>query len=398
VEALSPRALERRLKRHVYGQPQQFLVVCAPGFEEVLAREVRALPEVHMTGTIRGGVEFEGPPEAMYGANLWLRCAHRVLWRIEEFLAQSYPMLFNKARKLPWERFVGFAGAVSFEVSARASRLHHQERVAETLYSAMLSALEPLGLRPGRSEDAPVKLHVRMFRDRCTLSVNTSGEHLHRRGYRTFVGEAPLRETLAAGLLMHLEAEQYDLIVDPMCGSGTLLIEAALLARKHPPGGARRFAFEHLPVFQESKWARLKREASEAGDHSFVPRLLGFDLDAKILEAARANTQCAGAQDILFRRGDARTLPYAELKEGYLRALLVSNPPYGKRLGGEEARTLYRALAEKLSPAPGWTVGLLTPNPRWLEGFGFTPQLHFQNGGLETYLMVRPDAYAKRPA
>lgn len=387
MEPLTPRALERRLKRYVYREPQTFLAVCAPGLEGVLLTEVRVLPDVTRAQTVRGGVTFQGPLEAMYRANLQLATAHRVLWRLDEFLAQSYPMLFNKVRKLPWERFIGFHKEVAFHVTARASRLHHGPKIAETLHSALQSALLPLGLGAAHTETAPLEVHVRMFRDRCTLSLNTSGEHLHRRGYRTHVGEAPLRETLAAGLLLAVNAPRFDLIVDPLCGSGTLLLEAARLAHRRPPGEFRGFALEHLPSFREPVYQRTREAALHPPMPAHLPRLYGFDLDARVLLAAAANAERAGVgAELRLEQADALTRPWATLKKPHERALLICNPPYGKRLGGGES--FYRRLAAALKHTPGWQVALLTPNPAWLSDLPLSQRLQVQNGGLEIFLMT----------
>lgn len=386
MEPLTPRALERRLKRYVWGEQHDFLAVCAPGLEAVLLDEVRALPDVTDLQSVRGGVSFRGPYETMYHANLKLATAHRVLWRLDAFLAQSYPMLFNKARKLPWERFVGFQKEVAFHVTARASRLRHGPKIAETLHSALQDALTPLGLGAAHVEAAPLTVHARLWRDRCTLSLDTSGEHLHRRGYRTHVGEAPLRETLAAGLLLASGAPDFDLIVDPMCGSGTLLLEAARLARRRPPGELRGFAFEQFPSFRAGRYARLRELALRPPTPAPLPRMHGFDQDQKVLAAAAHNARSAGVEgDVTFAQADALTLPLAPLKGAHERALLVCNPPYGRRLG--EGRALYRRLVTALAPLSGWQVALLTPDPAWLSGLPLEPRLRFQNGGLEVYML-----------
>ena len=159
-DTLSDRALQRRLKRYLLKETQTFFAACAPPFGRVLETEVRTLPDVTVTATFPGGVEFAGPLDTMYHANLRLRTAHRVLLRVDEFLAQSYPMLFNKARTVPWELYSGFADAFSIRVSARASRLRHHKNVVETLHSAVLERLEPLGLSPRLDGEAPLELHT----------------------------------------------------------------------------------------------------------------------------------------------------------------------------------------------------------------------------------------------
>ena len=386
MEPLTPRALERRLKRYVLKETHDFLAVGAPGFEAVLLDEVHDLPGVTEVRKVRGGVEFRGPLETIYHANLQLATAHRVLWRVAEFLAQSYPMLYNKAEKIAWERFLGFAETVRFTVSARGSRLHHQAKIAETLLSAVQSTLEPLGLRPQFSDDAALNIHVRMFRDRCTLSLDTSGDHLHRRGYRTHVGDAPLRETLAAALLKTVAYEKFDLIVDPMCGSGTFLLEAARGLRGTSPGSRRSFAFEHFPVFQSTRWERLKLEA--AGTRLTTVKLLGFDQDAQVLQAARENAERAEvAETVRFDVADALTLAYGELGKTHKNPLLICNPPYGKRLDAANAQKLYAGLCAKLATSPGWTFALPTPDPAWVT-LPHTRPLELRNGGLRIFFVT----------
>ncbi|CAA9588398.1 MAG: 23S rRNA (guanine(2445)-N(2))-methyltransferase [uncultured Truepera sp.] len=386
VDVLTPRALERRLKRYVYRATHDFLAVGAPGFEAVLLGEVRELPNVTEAKVVRGGVEFRGPLETIYHANLRLSTAHRVLWRVAEFLAQSYPMLFNKAQKVAWERVLGFTETVRFSVSSRGSRLHHQPKIAQTIFSAAVAALSPLGLHPRVSDDAVLNVHVRLFQDRCTLSLDTSGEHLHRRGYRTHVGDAPLRETLAAAILKTVGYKTFDLIVDPMCGSGTFLLEAARGLRGVPPGAQRSFAFEQFPSFQEAVWNRLKWGA-EARIHAANTTLLGFDLDPHTLTAARRNAERAGVADaVRFDTADALTLPYTSIRAGR-NALLVCNPPYGRRLGDVNAHRLYAELSAALRSSPGWTFAILAPEPAWLE-LPTSARLEFQNGGLRVALLL----------
>ncbi len=388
ASSLSERALQRRLKRHLRKRKQRFFAVCAPGLEPCLATELELLG-VGEKVTFPGGIEFSGPFDSLYQANLKLRTASRVLLRIGDFLAQSYPMLFDKARKLPWELYLGFAPHYRVRVSAKESRLRHQKRLAATLERAISAALAPLGLHPTATADEGLEFHLRLFQDRCTLSLGTSGEHLHIRGYHQSKTPAPLRETLAAGLLLASRWQEFDLICDPMCGSGTLLIEAALLARDIPPGARRRFAFEELPSFQESKWRRLRREALESLARSPVT-LVGGDLSPEALAAARNNAQAAGVgEDIRFVCGDACGLNFAGLEPGAGKgkALLVCNLPYGKRLGNSsEARELHGRFARHLKRgAADWDVVLLTTRPRWLleAGLELKPLSFFSNGGLK---------------
>jgi putative N6-adenine-specific DNA methylase len=341
---------------------------------------------------IRGGVTFEGPLDAIYHANLELRTAHRVLLRIADFLAQSYPMLYGRARRLPWELYIGFESSFSLSVTAKASRLRHHKNIEATIGDAVSSALEPLSLSPILAREAVLPFQVRLFRDRCTLSFNTSGDHLHRRGYRTHVSEAPLRETLAAGVAIAGKVEACDLIVDPFCGSGTLLIESALYLIDRPPGLGRDHAFMRAPYFQESKWQRFKREASSRVRNGDPARLIGFDLSAEALRAAKHNSASAGLLErIAFKVADARDIRYRDLRMNARRPLLLSNLPYGDRLGSEAgARGLITEFCNNiLKNCQGWEYALITRHPSVMREVGLQPRttLPFRNGGLEVVLV-----------
>ena len=379
---LSQRGLERRLKRHFLKATHTFFVPCAPGFERVLETEINKLEHVVVESVERGGVTFNGPLDTVYHANLHLRTGHRVLLRIDEFLAQSYPALFDRVTRIPWELYLGFNQTYSLKVSAKTSRLRQHKNIAETVASGVEEVFKPLGLRATLQDDAPVEVHLRFYQDRCTLSLNTSGKHLHRRGYRTLTTEAPLRETLAAGLLLMSDSRSYDLVLDPMCGSGTFVIEAALLAQGRAPGLQRSFAFEHLSWFQPDKWARFKREA-ESEIMSAPVKLIGNDIDAASVEVAQANAARAGVEDtVTFTFQDALTL---NIPAGQ-RSLLVSNLPYGERLGTKkETRELTRAFSQHLTEHfVGWDYAFVTRDPDILASPRLTVEdtLTFHNGGL----------------
>ncbi len=379
TEPLTKRALERRLKRHLLKETQEFFAICAPGFEEVTEQEINLLPDVTVVGTETGGVTFQGNLDAIYHTNLQLRTAHRILLRVDDFLAQSYPMLFNKVKKISWELYLGFNKTYSVQVSSKTSRLHQHKTIAKTIHDGVTDYMQTLGLSPQLSDDVPLEIHVRFFQDRCTLSINVSGEHLHKRGYRQLVSEAPIRETLAASMLQTVDIQNFDTIVDPMCGSGTLLIEAALMLKNITPGLQREFAFEHLPFFQGSKWERFKREAVERQEETSV-KLLGFDIDAKNIEIDKENAAKAGVADVItFEVADARKLNVPTQNK----SLILSNVPYGERL----ETTVLHPFAKNLQKSfKGWHFAFVSKELGWLKSFTIHSKQRFHNGGLEVTL------------
>jgi putative N6-adenine-specific DNA methylase len=391
---LTPRGLERRLKRHFRSRTHSFFAVCQPGFEDVLLAEVRALPGVLEAEQVTGGVEFSGPVELMYHANLQLNTAHRVLLRIATFLAQSGPALYGHVRRVSWEHYLGFQPHYSLHVTSRASKLNHYDKMRSTIRSGISAVLEPLGLKPELVEAAAVQFHVRLEDDRATLSVNTSGEHLHRRGWRRHVGPAPLRETLAAAMLLRAGLRERDVIIDPMCGSGTLLLEAARIRRNVPPGGQRSFAFEQLPFFNASHWERLRQEALTSATSTDGALYLGSDHDPAALEAAGANALALGLADaVKFRLAsafDSDLLPAAALEGA--NGLLVTNLPYGQRLQDNfRGPALLGDLLQHISSLGfrGSALVLCARDQavRDLPGVAFTGSLPTSNGGHPVLLV-----------
>lgn len=371
-----------------------------PGLERVVAHEMAALG-LGAAVTTSGGVEFEADPEDLWRANLELRSASRVLLRLASFRATTFDELRRRAAQLPWERFIAPGEALRLRVTCRASRLYHSGAVAERVAAA---AAERLGFAPAAAtpeaedpdEAAPDAeglraqlVLVRLDHDRCIVSADSSGALLHRRGYRKATGKAPLRETLAAALLLASGWDARTPLLDPFCGAGTIAIEAALLARERAPGRARRFAFMAWRDFDAAGFARILAEAdARAAAAPPPPPILASDRDPGALAAARANAERAGvARDIWFSQ---RTVSDASPPAGP--GVVVTNPPHGVRLSrGEDLRNLYAKLGRVLrARCPGWHVALLSPQARlWNEaGLGLEPQLRVRHGGLSLALVT----------
>ena len=351
--------------------------ITAPGLEPLARAELLALHVKHV-GADAGGVPFGGGLEAVMRANLWLRTASRVLVRVAEFEATAFRDLELIARQLPWERYASPARPVRFRVTCRKSRLYHSDAVAQRLADALDRRLgggtvvpdDATGDEPGDATDDATDdaggdgaddaqlFVVRFYRDRCTISADSSGELLHRRGYRQAVAKAPLRETLAAAMLAAAGHTGDRPTLDPLCGAGTIPIEAALRARRIAPGARRRFAFEHWPAFDAARWRALVDEAV-AGELAAAPApIQGSDRDEGAVAAARANAERAGvAQDVDFAVLPVSAAVPASAGPG----TVATNPPYGARVGDRDRlRNLYGALGNLLrTRCPGWTAALL---------------------------------------
>jgi putative N6-adenine-specific DNA methylase len=326
-----------------------------------------------------GGVSWTGDARSVMRANLWLRTASRVLVRVAHFDAKTFHELERHAKKIDWARFIAADTDVEFRVTARKSKLYHTDAIAERLRAAS-SARRPTDRAPGG--DGAQLFVVRAVRDAFDVSADTSGALLHMRGYREAVGKAPLRETLAAALLLAAEWTGASPLVDPLCGSGTIPIEAALIARRMAPGANRDFAFTRWPDFNARDWeSELKSARASVLGRSPVP-LAGSDRDAGAIEAARANAMRAGVADDI----DLVTRSLSALTPPETTGLVATNPPYGKRVSqGSDIRNLYAQLGKTVKArCKGWRIALYSPEPRLTGQLGLasTELFRTSNGGI----------------
>jgi putative N6-adenine-specific DNA methylase len=376
--------------------------ITAPGLEPLAAAELR---EMGVSGAAEaGGVAWEGTAEQLYDANLRLRTASRLLVRVGEFRARTFFELERHARRLAWERFIAPGREVRLRVTCRKSRLYHEGAVAQRFHEAIehrtgsraAEAAMDAGAAEEAQEGAEAQLFIiRFLHDRCTVSADASGALLHQRGYRQALSKAPLRETLAAALLLASGWRGQAPLVDPLCGSGTIAIEAALLARNIAPGladperaGTRHYAFKEWPDFEPEPWerivARARAECLPAADVA----IHASDRDAGAIETARANAERAGVLEDLVLSVQPISALAAIPGPGWL----VSNPPYGVRVGDSQAlRNLYATLGKVARERlPEWTLAILSADRR-LEaqlGLRFSEFLKTSNGGIPVRLVV----------
>lgn len=334
----------------------EIFVQTAPGLEPALDEELR---ERGYAGTPEpGGVALASDdPTLVARLNLRLATASRVLVTLGSFTASALPELERKARDLPWDRFLDGARRPAFRVTCRKSRLYHTGAVAERLTRAA-------GRDPGPDPTAPdpAPFIVRIVRDRVVIRADSSGEHLHRRGYRLATTRAPLRETLAAGVLRLAGWDPDRPLVDPLCGSGTFVIEAALRACRRAPGENRGFAFETWPGADPDVVRALRAEAL-AGVRPAPAPLVGSDRDAGAVESATANGARAGvAGSLRFERRAISEVKPPEAADAP--GLLVANPPWGRRVGQARAlRDLHARLGQVARREfSGWTLALVSPS------------------------------------
>jgi putative N6-adenine-specific DNA methylase len=360
------------------GQGPALFLSVPPGLEGVLAAEA-AEQGFAVTATEPGGVTLQGGWPEAWRANLLLRGASKVLVRIGAFRAMHLAQLDKRARKFPWAEILRPDVPVKVEASCRASRIYHAGAAAQRIETAIR---EELGAQV--AAEAEVRVMARIEDDLCTISVDTSGELLHKRGHKEDVGKAPMRETLAALFLRDCGYRGSEPVVDPMCGSGTFVIESAEIALGLLPGRSRAFAFEKLATFDPAAWAAMKASAPRSTPLMFH----GFDRDAGAVRMSAANAERAGVAAVTrFAQGDVAELAPPEGPPG----LVIVNPPYGARIGN---RKLLFALHGRMGAVlkarfRGWRVGLVTSDEGLARATGlpFGPPGPFvPHGGLKVRL------------
>lgn len=373
---------------------RSYFATTSKGLEAVLAGEVGALGGKDVAETA-GGVSFRGDFALGYRANLWLRTAHRVLLPLSRFPAATPGALYEGVKEIAWPKIFSVRKTIAVDATVRDSGISHSRFAAQKAKDAVADRFrEELGARPDVNVRSPeVRLGVRIVRDECVLSLDLSGESLTRRGYRGDPEEASLKETLAAGII-HLSGwNGRSPLVDPMCGAGTIPIEAALFATDAAPGlGRRTFSFRHHRDFDRALWEALVEEAQERRRPRAAARIEGMDASTDAVRRARKNAAKAGASETaFFRAGDIR-----DFSPQGPPGIILCNPPYGVRMhagGGEKA--LYGAMGEAFKKrCRGWTAYVLSGDPAATRHIGLKASRKFplMNGPIDCRLL-RYDLY-----
>ncbi|HWT11018.1 MAG TPA: class I SAM-dependent RNA methyltransferase [Roseomonas sp.] len=360
-------------------QDFDIFLATAPGLEPVLAEEVGSKgfkrPKI-----VPGGVVTRGGWPEVWRANLWIRGAGRVLARIAAFRVTHLAQLDTLAHRVPWATFLRPGIPFRVEASCAASRIYHSGAAAQRIETAVRDTIGA-----PTAPDAEVTIMARLDHDLCTISIDTSGEPLHKRGYKQAVNAAPMRETMAALFLRQCGFDGSEPVLDPMCGSGTFVIEAAEIAARLNPGRARHFAFEQLATFDAEAWERMRAAKSRPAPEA---RFHGSDRDAGAIAMSRANAERAGVSAITeFRQCAISDITPPEGPPG----LVIVNPPYGTRLNDSgELAPLYSALGQTLRRRfAGWRVGLVTSEPKlaYATELPFLPHgARVPHGGLRVVL------------
>lgn len=364
----------------------ELIAPCYFGTESVLKREIIDLG-YDVTEVSDGRVTFLGDEEALCRANVFLRTAKRILIKIGSFQAESFEELFQGTRGLPWEEYIPRDGKFWVaKASSVKSRLYSVSDIQSVMKKAMVERLKDVyhtGWFEENGESFPVR--VFLMKDQVTVGLDSTGEPLHKRGYRKLASKAPIAENLAAALILMTPWKGDRILVDPFCGSGTIPIEAAMMAAGMAPGRNRSFtAWNWSHIIPAKDWQDVLEEAEEMIDLSVETDIQGYDIDEDMIAISRENARLAGVDKLIhFQRRGIEQLSHSK-KYGFL----ITNPPYGQRLQDKESmQTLYRMIGEKYRSLDDWSMYLITAYEQAQRDIGRKADKNrkIYNGMIKTY-------------
>jgi putative N6-adenine-specific DNA methylase len=368
----------------------RFFATCARGIESILAGELGQL-SANKIEVGRGGVHFAGDTTLLYKANLWLRTAIRVLYPILEATVTTPEELYDAVQTVDWSQYLTPDHTLALDCNVRDSKITHSQYAALKTKDAICDQfVETCGRRPSVDVDRPmVGLNLHIYKDQAVLSLDSSGESLHKRGYRPILTKAPLNEALAAAIVLLTGWKGDTPLVDPMCGSGTLPIEAAWIALRRPPGLTRKhFGFQGWMDYDVKLWTELRDEARRSVLKQLPSPVMGSDIRKDAVAFSRSNARAAGIGHLVdFEVRDVCDFQPPAGPPG----TIICNPPYGERIGEtQDLKPLYRTLGEVLQKrCSSWTAFVFTGNASLAKCIGFTPaaRVSLFNGKIPCQLL-----------
>ena len=389
----SESALFKRIKRHVIGRERAYFAATPPGFEPLCLQELLNLhPAVAKAQVTPGGVEFKGRLEDCYRANLSLHLPNRILMRIDTFKSTNFRQLERKAGDIPWELYLYPGSLLKVHVATKHCRLHHSAAISDRFQKTIATRLSGIKHTEKLPKIAALEqnIFVRGTDDRFTVSIDSSGDLLYKRGLKKHVGKAPLRETLAAAALLLAGYDGSQSLIDPMCGAGTFSLEGAMMAKCIPAGWFRAFAFMGWPSFLVKRWDYIKRQAQSGFVQSERPMIFASDTDPDACQMLKDCVDKYSLSDVVsVYQKDFFDLAPRELT--VQTGVICINPPYGRRIGERhDSQKKFNAICAKLkSDYRGWKLVLITPSKKLASTVPFAIESYpIFHGGLKLTLLV----------
>jgi len=354
------------------------------GIEAIVAQEIKDLGYENIT-VENGKVTYVSNEEGICKSNIWLRCADRVYLKVGEFKATTFEELFQQIKALPWTNYIPIDGKFPVNAKSVKSKLFSLSDIQAISKKAIVEKMKEIYLKEWFSESgSEYPIMVSILKDKVTVMIDTSGQGLHKRGYREIGNEAPLKETLAAALIKISRWNPKITLIDPLCGSGTIPVEAAMIGRNIAPGLNRSFISEGWDIIPREVWKGVKKEAYEAIEYDKELDIMGFDIDSKAIRIAIHNSEEAGVDDCIhFQKRDVKDLTTSK-KYGYI----ICNPPYGERLSEKnEVQELYTTMGKAFSRLDTWSYYILTSHEGFEKSFGkrASKNRKLYNGRIKCY-------------
>jgi len=369
----------------------KFFIQCLPILEPIVLKEIEQLGlKAHPSKM--GGVILTGNLLDLYKLNIWLRTANRILVRLLSFYATSFSDIIDKVSRYPWEIYLNKTDKIIIKTSSKKSRLYHTKAISERIAIALEKHLghKVVLINSNERDNSTQTIFVRIVKDKCTISIDSSGAHLHERGYHIKKTKAPLRETIAAAMIYLSNWDPKKILWDPFCGSGTILIEASLIALNIAPGAHRKFAFMDWKNFDQELFDFIEKKKTPLTDK---PKILGSDISATSIDCSIYNAQKAGVRDIItFEQKDFFTTSKHDHNKG---GFIITNPPYGKRIGTNLSIDFYKKIKNKIQQEfANWEVTLICPaNIANILCPPFKIKTTLYNGGIPVPLLNKKAIY-----
>ncbi len=363
---------------------RQYVATTFSGLEAVLAEELEQLGAIETEIGLRA-VTFKGDKELLYKANLWCRTALRILAPVKTFSSKDEHELYSEVQKIDWSEFMSVTDTLSIDAGVSTSTINHSKYAALKTKDAIVDQFRTkFDARPSVDVAHPtIRINVRIAHDQCSLSLDSSGEILYKRGYRDTVNIAPLNEVLAAGMILLSGWDKKSNFVDFMCGSGTLLSEAGLIAKNIPPGIFRsEFGFEKWKDFDSELWEKVLDEAAGKKIAKLDFKIVGSDIESRAIRVAKGNIENAGLSKVV----ELNVVPFQEMMPPTGGGIAIINPPYGERITPEDINTMYKEIGDVLKHKfSGYDAWVLTSNMEAAKNIGLRPsrKISLFNAALE---------------
>jgi len=386
-------AFEKRIKRRILAKEHTFFASCAPGLKTLLTQEIENLNlESKKIAPKKAGVEFYGKIHDCYLANLRLRIPIRILMRVQTFKAENFSTLEQKLDQFDWELLLQKNARLNFHVSTKKSRLYHTDAISERARKIITRKLSMVGdITDIQNDDTSHDIFIRAENDLFEISLDSSGNLLHKRGIKENTTHAPLRENLAWAILLLSGFSKDDVLIDPMCGSGTFSLEACMFKQGIPPGMNRNFAFQSWQCFRENNWEYIKNQARNNLEAGKAKEVFASDIDNKSISSIKQNINKNSFDNLI----EVNKIDFFDIVPDSFspqKGVVVLNPPYGKRIGkGQSSSVFYNEIGRKLEKDfKGWRVGIIMPEKHLLKNSHFQKSAlrSFYHGGLDVFLLT----------